>query len=418
MQKNREIDAVVAFIEKNLSDELNPEAVAKTHFLSVSQLYRDFYSHTGHSVKEYIRKRRISNACERLKCSDLPLDVIAGESGYQTQQAFHKQFKGLVGLTPLEYRQGETWFYFYPFWANDFCLAVKVGAEALPACETRRFYDPRLSGIEDRAVASLGEIKGRVFGRNGKQLGNRFCYELMIEKTDPGKNPRNEPGKSGTYAVCAVNYNEREIGDGWNYLYNVWLWSSMFEQAEEGYFEEYLFKNGKPNKLKLYLPVKKRGAARHISITKEPEKTFLIARETGKDAERRASEKVMGFLQERHPLLVRNARRFYVRICTSAYGDFCECGVECGGALHLSENDGLELLRIPAGTYAALPDGCLGDVSVGAAKLERWLQNNGVAHENEPVFAVYEAKDGRYDADSVEMTLFKRLKSDENDKNG
>ncbi len=415
MQKNGQIDAAVKFIEKNLSDELNPEAVAKTHFFSVSQLYRDFYSYTGHSVKEYIRKRRISNACERLKCSELPLDVIAAGSGYQTQQAFHKQFKGLVGLTPIEYRKSDTWFYFYPFAANEVNFAVKVGAETIPECAVTHYYDSRLSGIEDRAVASLGEIKGRVFGRNGKQIGNRFCYELMTEKTD-GAGKISE--KSGTYAVCAVNYNEREIGDGWNYLYNVWLSSSMFEQAEEGYFEEYLFKDGKPHRLKLYLPVKKRGTARHIAIVQEPEKAFLIAREAGKDAERRASEKVMGFLQERHPLLVRNARRFYVRICISAYGDFCECGVECGGALHLSENGRLELLRIPAGTYAALPDGCLGDISVGAAKLERWLKNNGVAHHNEPVFAVYEAKDGRYDADSVEMTLFKRLKNNENDKNG
>ena len=58
MQKLKEIDAVIAFIENNLSDELNPESVAKGHFVSLSGLYRDFYSYTGHSVKEYIRKRR------------------------------------------------------------------------------------------------------------------------------------------------------------------------------------------------------------------------------------------------------------------------------------------------------------------------------------------------------------------------
>lgn len=403
MQKNGQIDAAVKFIEKNLSDELNPEAVAKTHFFSVSQLYRDFYSYTGHSVKEYIRKRRISNACERLKCSELPLDVIAAGSGYQTQQAFHKQFKGLVGLTPIEYRKSDTWFYFYPFTANEVCLAVKVGAETIPECTTTHFYDPCLVGIEDRAIASLGEIQGRVFGRNGKQIGNRFCYELMTKKG-------NGSGKTGTYAVCAVNYNEREIGDGWNYLYNVWLSSSMFEQAEEGYFEEYLFKDGKPHRLKLYLPVKKRGTARHIAIVQEPEKAFLIAREAGKDAERRASEKVMGFLQERYPLLVRNSQRFYV----SVRGDVWACGVECGDGFKLPENDLTELLRIPAGTYAVLPDDCLGDIGVGAAKLERWLQNNGVAHEGDPIFAVYEAQNGSYDTDSVKMALYKHLKNDKN----
>ncbi|HPF54998.1 MAG TPA: helix-turn-helix domain-containing protein [Clostridiales bacterium] len=393
------MNEVTAFIENNLTNELNPETVANRHFVSLSQLYRDFYSYTGHSIKEYIRKRRISNACERLKCSDMPLDVITAESGYQTQQAFHKQFRELVNMTPLEYRKSDTWFYFYPFDTNDISLAVKVGAEVFPACEARHFYDSCLAGIEDRAIESLGEVKGRVFGRNGKQIGNRFCYEVMTEK-------ENALGKTGTYAVCTVKYNEREIGDGWNYLYNVWLSGSMFEQAEEGYFEEYLFKDGKPYKLKLYLPVKKRGTAGHITITQEPEKVFLIAREAGRDAERKASEKVMGFLQERYPLTVRNSKRFYV----SARGDVWACGVECGDGFKLPENDRVELLRIPAGTYAVLPDDCLGDIGVGAAKLERWLQNNSVAHVDEPIFAVYETQNGRYDTDSVRMNLYKRLK--------
>ncbi len=399
MQKCKEIDAVVSFIENNLSNELNPESVAKEQFVSLSGLYRDFYSYTGHSVKEYIRKRRISNACERLKCSDMPLDVIAAESGYETQQAFHKQFKGLVGLTPIEYQKTDTWFYFYPFTADEISFAVKVRAEILPACETRHFYDSCLLGIEDRAIASLGEIKGRVFGRNGKQIGNRFCYELMTEK-------ENGSGKTGTYAVCTVKYNEREINDGWNYLYNVWLSGSMFEQAEEGYFEEYLFKDGKPYKLKLYLPVKKRGTVRHIAIAQESEKVFLIARESGINAERKASEKVMGFLQERYPLLVRNSNRFYV----STRGNVWACGVECGDGFKLPENDFVELLKIAAGTYAVLPDDCLGDIGVGAAKLQRWLQNNSIAHEDDPIFAVYETQNGRYDTDSVKMTLYKLLR--------
>ncbi len=80
-----------------------------------------------------------------------------------------------------------------------------------------------------------------------------------------------------------MDYNEQDINDGWNYLYNIWLSASMFDQAEEGYFEEYLLKNGKPNKLKLYLPFKKRKAAQHITISHIQEMAFLIAREKGPD---------------------------------------------------------------------------------------------------------------------------------------
>ena len=167
IDKLQYIDAVLPYIERHLTEDLNPENIAGLHFVSLSQLYRDFYACTGHSVKEYIRKRRISNACEKIKCSDMPLAIIADESGYQTQQAFHKQFKNIVGMTPLEYQQGNTYFYFYPFTINEISLAVKVGTETIPECATTRFYDSCLISIEDKAIAALGEITGRVLGRNG-----------------------------------------------------------------------------------------------------------------------------------------------------------------------------------------------------------------------------------------------------------
>ena len=149
------IRSVLSYIERHLAETLQPESIAKRYFVSTSQLYRDFYACTGHSVKEYIRKRRISNACEKIKCSKLPFAIIADESGYQTQQAFHKQFKNVVGMTPLEYRQNDSYFYFYPFGFNEISLAVKVGTETLPACRITRFYDSCLIGIEDRALAAM-----------------------------------------------------------------------------------------------------------------------------------------------------------------------------------------------------------------------------------------------------------------------
>lgn len=406
MDKLQYIDAVLAYIEHHLSDDLNPENIAERHFVSRSQLYRDFYACTGHSIKEYLRKRRISNACEKIKHSDMPLAIIADESGCGTQQAFHKLFKSIVGMTPLEYRQGDTYFCFYPFAINEISLAVKVGAETIPECAITRFYDPCIVGIEDKAIAPLGEIKGRVFGRNGKQIGSRLCYEVMVE--------RDGTGKTDFYATCMVNYSETEISDGWNYLYNTWLSASMFEESSDGYFEEYLFQNGEPRKLKLYLPVKKRKYEQHITITTILEMSFIIARESGKNAERKASEKVMAFLQEHHPLLVRNARRFYV----CEYDDVCECGIECGDGFSVGHDariaPEIEVKHLPAGRYAVLPDDRLGDIRMGSMKMELWLQNNSIAHENEPIFAVYETLNGKYDTENVRMKLYKRLKIDTN----
>lgn len=394
------IRLILSYIERHLAETLQPESIAKRYFVSTSQLYRDFYACTGHSVKEYIRKRRISNACEKIKCSKLPFAIIADESGYQTQQAFNKQFKNVVGMTPLEYRLNDSYFYFYPFGFNEISLAVKVGTETLPACRVTRFYDSCLIGIEDRALAAMDGLTGRVFGRNGKQSGSRFCYEVMTET--PGA------GATDLYATCVVNYNESEISDGWNYLYNKWLSTSMFEESGNGYFEEYLFQNERPCKLKLYLPVKKQKEEKHITITCEPARTFVIARARGCNAERKASETVMAFLQERYPLLIRNARRFYV----CAQDDICACGIECGEGFCLPCESNVEVIHIPQGRYAVLPDDRLGDICIGSGKMELWLRNNGIAHINEPAFAVYETMDGKFDAEHIRMRLYKRLQND------
>ncbi len=405
------IRRVLLYIEKHLSDEIKPENIAERHYVSQSRLYRDFYACTGHSVKEYIRKRRISNACEKIRCSSLSLAVIADESGCQTQQAFNKLFKSIVGMTPLEYREGETYFYFYPsiqdddFSCNKIGFAVQVGTETIPECKITRFYDSCLVGIEDKAIAAFYGFSGRVFGRNGKQLGSRFCYEVMTETAGAGS--------TDLYASCVVNYTEPEINAGWNYLYNTWLSSSMFEESGDGYFEEYIFQDNrplKPRKLKLYLPVKKRKTERHIAVTAVPKTVFVTAREFGRDAERVASEKVIYYLQEHHPLLIRNARRFYV----CAYEDICECGVECGEGFKLPDGSGLEILRVPAGRYAVLPDNRLGDINAGNAKLNLWLTNNAVPHEDMPAFAVYEITNGKYDNENIRMKLYKCLKIDKN----
>jgi len=130
-EKLRYIDAVLRYIEKHLPDELNPENIAERHYISLSQLYRDFYACTGHSIKEYVRKRRISNACEKIKCSNMPLAVIANGSGYETQQAFHKQFKSTVGMTPFEYNRLIPIFIFTP---------LQSTTSALPSKSARKQY--------------------------------------------------------------------------------------------------------------------------------------------------------------------------------------------------------------------------------------------------------------------------------------
>jgi AraC-like DNA-binding protein/DNA gyrase inhibitor GyrI len=385
-------------IEENLSSNINPEIIAKNHFLSLRQFHREFYNITGHTVGEYIRLRRISNACAKIKLSDLSLDFIANESGYETQQAFNKQFKNIVGMTPLEYKKGDSYFCFYPVTEHETPVAVRVGVEKIPAWDVSFFYDTSYIGMENRALDTLDSKNSRVFGRSGKQFGNRFCYELMTE---------NQGEKRSVFcAVSTVRYDEKTINNAWNYLYNIWLPNSSFTHTDEKYFEEYLFRNGKPYRLRLFLPIEKRKNYKHIVMCEQTEKSYIIAEENGTDAEHRASKRLIKFVRKHFPLLLQNARQFLV--CEN--NDSYICGVACDKNIKLPENSGFSVKAISAGRYAALEDVCVGDTAVGKTKIETWLKNNSITHGDDPIFAVYESKDGNFDEENVTMTLYKKLK--------
>lgn len=394
---------IIADIEGNLFGDLHPEEIAKAHYISPSQLYKDFYACTGYSVKEYIRQRRISNACALLRSSELSLDYIAYHSGLQTQQAFHKQFRKLVGMTPVEYRNSDSVFYFSPATflslhpANeDLSITVRVGNERIPACKSRLYLDVQAEGMESRALANYTPDGGRVFGRNGPQSGNRYCYEILTETEGPAT--------EGLYATCIVPFESHTATRAWNLLYNVWLPCSMFEQADEPYLEEIFFRSGKPVRLKLYLPVKKRTTA-VIHVAEDGPFTFLTSSQTGPDAEQIASRRVVDFVRVACPWLLQAARRFI----TSWKGDVVECGIELPAGHSIAAQAGLLIRHIPRSTYATLSGPCLGDIRLPARQLDEWLCANGIACRDERTFAIYDSLDGRLDTSHINMTVYRAV---------
>ena len=76
------LDPLLAELEQNIASDLSVDRLAEAGRLSRTQLYREFYNTTGHSVKEYVRKRRLSMALALIKHTDMPLAKIADECGF------------------------------------------------------------------------------------------------------------------------------------------------------------------------------------------------------------------------------------------------------------------------------------------------------------------------------------------------
>ncbi|PWW34696.1 AraC-like DNA-binding protein [Paenibacillus pabuli] len=92
------------YIEQNYwKPALTVAEIVKAVNLERSYLFRRFKGATGKSVLEYITSCRIRRACELLKTSGLPIQLVAYSVGYNDPLYFSKVFKKATSLTPSAY---------------------------------------------------------------------------------------------------------------------------------------------------------------------------------------------------------------------------------------------------------------------------------------------------------------------------
>lgn len=93
------------YITEHLADDLSVEKLCKKFYLS----RMDFYDHFKQSFRDtpmrYIRKLRLSRACELLRSTSMPITTIAQRVGIGDYNYFTKVFKAYYGISPREYRK-------------------------------------------------------------------------------------------------------------------------------------------------------------------------------------------------------------------------------------------------------------------------------------------------------------------------
>ena len=97
-------EKILSYVEEHLDSALTLEETAKALHYSKFYIARVFKEHTGITLHQYIRGRRLSEAAGKLVKSRKPVIEIALEAGYGSQQAFMQAFHQEYECTPQEYR--------------------------------------------------------------------------------------------------------------------------------------------------------------------------------------------------------------------------------------------------------------------------------------------------------------------------
>lgn len=98
------INRSLSFIERQLTQAIKPDDLARESRYSRHHFDRIFQSVIGTTAANYIRNRRMTRAAIELSHTDRRILDIAFTYHFQSQEAFTRAFKQVYGMTPGQYR--------------------------------------------------------------------------------------------------------------------------------------------------------------------------------------------------------------------------------------------------------------------------------------------------------------------------
>ena len=102
------VAAALMYIKEHVYSQIRVEDIARHCAVSVSSLQHRFREETGMSITEAVLSCKTDKACYFLRYTMLPCTEIAFKMGYCSQSYFIKQFRKATGMTPSEYREGNS----------------------------------------------------------------------------------------------------------------------------------------------------------------------------------------------------------------------------------------------------------------------------------------------------------------------
>lgn len=102
------LNKVYKFVIDHYQQNITLEKVSEIASLSVSSFCRYFKKRTNKTFIQFLNELRISFACRMLQEKDNSISAVCFSTGFNNVSFFIKQFRGVTGLTPLNYKKKHT----------------------------------------------------------------------------------------------------------------------------------------------------------------------------------------------------------------------------------------------------------------------------------------------------------------------
>lgn len=299
------IQATIDYIEENINKPIDLLDLSKKAFCSVPHFYRIFNSIVGMSVKDYIRKRRLSIAANELISSSKRIIDIAYDYEFKSQEVFTRAFLKGFGITPGAYRrkQGEGVILFNKFDMSEGGRKMVIGKlkdvrivklEPVKVAFYRGYgLNPEREAwipITEWLLSEARELYFKQFGiypkvkelvkwaeennlyrppKNRRYFGfdnplktdekSEYGYEVWVTVNEEEKEDANVKFKNfegGLYAVTRAKKSSKSLMETWQKLFK-WLETSGYKHGNHQWLEEYITIEGQKGfvAFDLYMPI-------------------------------------------------------------------------------------------------------------------------------------------------------------------
>lgn len=277
------LEKALCYIEDHLNDDIDLHIVAKKAGYSLYHFQRIFKGVVGDSIKDYIIKRRITEAAKELTNTNNSIIDIAIKYGYQSRESFSRSFKKVFGRNPSEVkREGLLYYIREPITFDYMMFEYKRRKEGMHPVLRKlperlvvgKKYQMKADGSnyqeipllwhkwnKDKAWEQIQERKyddecmGICIFSEGDTFEYMIGHEVKTIKNIPSSMDmhRLEPS---LYAVFkTIGPITESVQKTWDHIYTIWLNESQYEHAGTHDIEYYYYYQGELV-ADLYVPIK------------------------------------------------------------------------------------------------------------------------------------------------------------------
>ncbi len=255
---------VLEFVDRHMDEQLGLDARAGAANFSPFHFHRLFTAWMGETLGDYVRRRRLELAAQRLVAQPrVSVTQVALSVGFGSTEAFARAFKARFGDTPTAWRSAQISNRdqvnskndqaHAPESRNDGAMKVTIVDRQPTSVAYLRHVGPVGKAVSDFWMKEVDPWMqtNHLYGKRrygishddpGITAPEKLRYDAAVEVPADfaGAGPYQKtviPG--GKYAVGRFRGTDRQIGEAWDWLLRDWLPASGMQLDSRPFFEHY-----------------------------------------------------------------------------------------------------------------------------------------------------------------------------------